>query len=90
MLKGINRQVLEVNQPENSYFEKVIFFVRPECFSVSESKLKNSADRLIKNASKPPEKRKLKDSLRDKTQLIKMGSAAAVGAAAAALVSAIF
>lgn len=90
MLKGINRQVLEINQPENSYFEKVIFFVRPECFSVHEAKLKSSADKIIKKAGRPPEKKRTVINFPKAGIYIKMGSAAAVGAAAASLISALF
>ena len=30
MIKGVNKQVLEVTNTENPYFEKIIFFVKPE------------------------------------------------------------
>ena len=54
MLKGVNRQVVEIPQPDSIYFERVIFFVRPEFSDVSELKIRSSAGELIKNASPPP------------------------------------
>ena len=29
MIKGVSKQVLEVTNPENPYFEKIVFFVKP-------------------------------------------------------------
>lgn len=41
MVKAVNKLVLEINNTENEYFEKAIFYVRPE-MSCS-SKLGNQA-----------------------------------------------
>ena len=30
MIKGVSKQVLEVTNPENPYFEKIVFFVKPQ------------------------------------------------------------
>ena len=30
MIKGVNKQVLEINETQNGFFEKAIFFVKPE------------------------------------------------------------
>ena len=30
MIKGVNRQVIEITQTKCEYFEKVLFFVKPE------------------------------------------------------------
>ena len=37
MIKGINKQVLEVLEPSNDYFEKALFFVKPEYSGYSEN-----------------------------------------------------
>ncbi|MBR4361182.1 MAG: hypothetical protein IKP42_00375 [Ruminococcus sp.] len=29
MLKGVNRQIIEVNEPDSIYFEKAVFYLRP-------------------------------------------------------------
>ena len=54
MLKGVNRQVVEVSQPESVYFERVLFFVKPEFYGLGEAKLRSKADALIKDTSEPP------------------------------------
>lgn len=62
MIKGVNKQVLEINETQNGFFEKAIFFVKPEYSGMSEGKLKESARNEIERAGKPPlsarEKRK--------------------------------
>ncbi len=57
MLKGVNKQVLEITETHNSYFEKAIFFVKPEYSGLSEGKLKERAKKEIENAGKPPAKK---------------------------------
>ena len=37
MLKGINKQILEVTNTESPYFERIVFFVRPDKNTVSEA-----------------------------------------------------
>ena len=54
MIKGVNRQVVEVNDTGSDYFEKIMFFVKPEYISVSESKIRESAGRIAGNTSAPP------------------------------------
>ena len=40
MIKGVNKQVLEVTNTENPYFEKIIFFVKPEYVNADREKIK--------------------------------------------------
>lgn len=54
MIKGINKQILEVTNTDSPYFEKIIFFVRPEGQRLSESALQQEAEKLAKNAGRPP------------------------------------
>lgn len=90
MLKGVNRQVVEISQPDSVYFEKVLFFVKPEYTSVDEKRLKARADMLIKNASCPPEN-KINRSRKSKIiGIVKLAAAAAAGAAATGALSIIF
>lgn len=53
MVKGINRQVLEIIEPNCVYFEKALFFVKPEYSNESDSKLRNEALKSIKTSSAP-------------------------------------
>ena len=56
MMKGVNRYVLEIPRPDSAYFEKVIFFVKPEHSADSESKLRTSALALMEDSA-PPKQR---------------------------------
>lgn len=76
MIKGVNKQVLEVTNTENPYFEKIIFFVKPEYVNGDREKLKKEARMLAKSANKPPRARKTKREIR----YIAIQSALCVGA----------
>ena len=54
MIKGVNKQVLEINETQNGFFEKAIFFVKPEYSGMGEGRLKESAKKEIESAGKPP------------------------------------
>lgn len=57
MIKGVNRQVVEVSETACEYFEKIMFFVKPEYISLSENKIRESAGRIAAAASAPPQTR---------------------------------
>ena len=90
MLKGVNRQVVEVSEPDSAYFEKVLFFVKPDCAYVSEKKLKGKADEMIAGAGDPPRQREHSVKKGKAVQWLKLLLAAAAGAAAAGLTAVIF
>lgn len=58
MVKGINRQVLEILEPQCDYFEKALFFVKPEYSNESDVKLRNQALKSIQNSNSIPKTRK--------------------------------
>ena len=60
MVKGVNRQVLEIVDTGCEYFEKALFFVRPEFSRESESKLKSKALNSIHSSTGIPKTRKQK------------------------------
>lgn len=78
MVKAVNKLVLEINNTENEYFEKAIFYVRPE-MSCS-SKLGSQAQ-LYLNGISLEKPRKLRKS---KLPLI---IGAAMGTAGTAIIS---
>ncbi len=84
MLKGVNHRVVEIAQPESVYFDKVLFFVKPEFSGVSESKLKTKADGIIKDASVPPQKNNISEKRKKLLFFVKIIAAAAAGAVASA------
>lgn len=54
MIKGVNRQVVEVNDTQCEYFEKIMFFVKPEYASVSEGKIRERAGMIADSSTLPP------------------------------------
>ena len=87
MLKGVNHQVVEVTKPSCEYFERVIFFVKPEFSAVSEGTLRERASTIASDAGAPPPSKVKKDKLLQATRLV---CAAMVGAAVTILVSRLF
>lgn len=63
MIKGVNRQVLEVTNTENPYFERIIFFVKPEYSNTDRAKLKKEAEELAIKSQKPPKIRRTRREL---------------------------
>lgn len=53
MIKGVNRQVVEITQTDCEYFERILFLVKPEFATVSEGKLRERAS-MMSCAGKPP------------------------------------
>ena len=85
MSKGVNRQVLEIHDTGNQYFEKAIFFVRPEYSTFNEKKLMSSANELIVSQQSVPNTRAVKRK-NGILLLAKLTVAAGVGAALTALI----
>lgn len=54
MIKGINRQVVEVRETGSEYFERILFFVKPEYAAVSEGKIRERAGLIADKTAKPP------------------------------------
>ena len=81
MIKGINRQVVEITQTDCEYFERILFLVKPEYAAISEGKLRERASQMS-SVGKPPATR-----VRRRWREIALCCAAAgTGAAAAWLV----
>lgn len=57
MIKGVNKQILEVTNTENPYFDKIIFFVKPEYKNEDRKKLQKEAESLAAITQKPPRTR---------------------------------
>ena len=37
MIKGVNKQIIEINNPDSIYFDKVVFYLRPEVRKLPEA-----------------------------------------------------
>ena len=62
MLKGVNKLIIEVSNPESDFFERAIFFVRPEKSNIVTKELNENVREIIGKAgeirTKPPKNKK--------------------------------
>lgn len=76
MIKGINRQVVEVKDTGSECFERILFFVKPEYAGVSEGKIRERAGLVAKGATLPPPTRLKKSSL---SEILKVSAGVLAG-----------
>lgn len=53
MLKGVNKHIVEINNPKNEYFDKAILFVRQDKLSLSAKALAEEAKEYLNSIGKP-------------------------------------
>ena len=53
MLKGVNKHIVEINNPNNEYFEKAILFVKSEKLFLPPETLSNHAFDYLNTLGKP-------------------------------------
>ena len=87
MIKGVNHQVVEVNDTSCEYFERIIFFVKPEYSFVSEGKLREKAGKIAGAATLMPQGKKY--TIKRAGGFLKIAAALLVGAGITALVFAL-
>ncbi len=79
MLKGVSRQIVEITQTENPYFERVFLVVRPICREVSTQQLDAAARRFLQQQTPHSGlKRARRKSLASYLLLLLLGSAIGV------------
>lgn len=49
MIKGVQRQVIEVSRPESRYFERALLVIRPDC-TADDALLRAEAQQYLKRA----------------------------------------
>ncbi|MDD3693645.1 MAG: hypothetical protein PHX02_07075 [Oscillospiraceae bacterium] len=50
MIKGVNRQIIEVTDTGNEYFERALLVVRPSFADTSPTRLSDEAQRFVRKA----------------------------------------
>ena len=50
MLRGVNKKIIEINNVEGGYFDKVLFFVNDEKRSEPDSVLSNQAEKYVSDS----------------------------------------
>lgn len=70
MIKGVNRQVVEVRETGCDYFERIIFFVKPEYTSLSEGKIRERASLIAGGTTLPPPTKTKSNKMTDFLKII--------------------
>lgn len=78
MIKGINKQIIEIKCVNDEYFDKILLFVRADKAGVSESALKKGADNCCGRLL-PDYHMKKRSGDAAKIALLALGAAAALG-----------
>ncbi|MGN0551389.1 MAG: hypothetical protein ACI4I4_06035 [Acutalibacteraceae bacterium] len=78
MIKGINRQIIEVSDTGNLYYERAILVVRPQFNNADAQLLEKEARYMVKNIKAPSFMRKKKPFM---YWLLRLGCAALFGGA---------
>lgn len=86
MIKGVNRQVVEVTETGCDYFERVLFFIKPEFSAISEGELRTRAASIAQSVGLPPAARVRRSRLR---AFLRLTAAALCGAALCGAVTAL-
>jgi hypothetical protein len=47
MVKGVNKNIIEINNPDSIYFEKAVLYVRPNVTVFPEAVRRKEAERLL-------------------------------------------
>ena len=84
MIKGVNRQVVEVSDTGSEYFERILFIVKPEYATVSEGKVRERVEQIAQATGAPPPSNSKRRPL---LSAAKLTAAASVGAAVATLIA---
>lgn len=62
MIKGVNKKIIEINNPDSLYFERAVFYLRPNVSVLPEEISRREAERLAYDVFPP--KRNVSYSLR--------------------------
>lgn len=60
MIKGVNKKIIEINNPESIYFEKAVFYLRPEVIELPQQVAEEEIERYIARLGISSYKRKSK------------------------------
>ena len=77
LIKGINKQVIDIGETGNPYYERAILFLKPEYSDIQREILEREAKKFLKGISTASS---LKSYNRVLYWTIRLGGAAAVGA----------
>ena len=59
MVKGVNKKIIEVNNPDSIYFEKAVFYLKPEVRILPDEIAHREIDRYVASMGLPEKQRKI-------------------------------
>lgn len=71
MIKGVNKKIIEINNPDSLYFEKAVLYVRPNVTILPEAISQKEAQRIL--TALIPEKRGKKHFIKNRKSLVVIG-----------------
>nr|WP_317413098.1 hypothetical protein [uncultured Solibaculum sp.] len=89
MIRGVNKQIVEVSETENDYFERAILFVRPGAMDAPEPELRKQAKALLRSMGRSGGKARKARRYKAKG-MARLGVAAGMGATLALLAARLF
>ena len=60
MVKGVNKKIIEINNPESIYFERAVFYLKPNVVTLPEAVSRSEINRFICNLEREYQKPKYK------------------------------
>ena len=60
MVKGVNKSIIEINNPDSLYFEKAVLYVRPNVTVFPEALKRMETERFLKRLLPPAQSKKNK------------------------------
>lgn len=80
MLRGVNKKIIEINNVEGGYFDRVLFFISDDKKSEPDSVLNHQAEKYVSDSCRLKYKKSLFSS--DSAKIIfKMAASAGIGLA---------
>ena len=71
MIKGVNKKIIEINNPDNLYFEKAVLYVRPNVTILPEAISQKEAQRIL--SALIPDKQEKKHLSKYRKKLVFIG-----------------
>jgi|P1105metagenome_2_1110788.scaffolds.fasta_scaffold33868_1 hypothetical protein len=84
MIKGVNKQIIEIKCPNDEHFEKILLFVNAEKCRASDRELDEKAKRLAKQFLIPSSRKRavsVRNIIRENKMTVGVCAAAVAGAA---------
>ncbi|MCI8361297.1 MAG: hypothetical protein HFE86_08195 [Clostridiales bacterium] len=54
LLRGVNKQIIEIKDTDSRYFERALLFVRPEFADMGPGQLEQEANKYLATVGRPP------------------------------------